>query len=96
MAELKLKPELKYSTLLCCQVRDILSIYIPARSSFSSWTSSTCLGLESAPEKLSNKNDIEYIYFENRKKLSFTVGEQINEDNNKYALFEESFSIGFM
>ena len=30
------------------------------------------------------------------KKLSFTVGEQINEDNNKYALFEESFSIGFM
>ena len=32
MTELNLTPKFKYSTLLCCQIRHILSIYIPTRA----------------------------------------------------------------
>ena len=32
MADLNLSPKFKYSTLLCCKVRDIFSIYIPNRA----------------------------------------------------------------
>ena len=96
MTDLNLTPYFKNSTLIFCQVRYIFSIYIPNMDRSGNENHQRVQGWNPTTRNIKSNHKWDLIFLIIEKRSPCMVSEQLNEDNNKNAIFEGMPSIGFL